>query len=156
MTQEISRYVKNCSVCAIINIPRRLPEGKLLPLPIPQRPWSHMEIEFMTDLPSSNYNTCVFVDQFSKACKLIPLKGLPTALEAAELLFQHVFRHFGLPEDMVSDRHPQLIYRVWQAFFRLLGVFVSLLSGYHTQTSGQTERKIQEIRRYLQSYCHQQ
>ncbi len=91
------------------------------------------------------------------ACKLLPLKGLPTAFEAAEALFQNVFHHFGLPEDIdsVSDRGPQFISRVWQAFFKLLGVSVSLTSGYHPQTNSQTERKVQESGRYLRSYCHQ-
>ncbi len=157
MAQDISRYIKGCSVCAIINTPRRLPEGKLVLLPIPNRPWSHLGIDFMTDLPCSDNHTCVFVvvDRFSKACKPIHLKGLPTAFEAAEALFQNVFRHFGLPEDIVSDRGPQFVSRVWQAFFKLLGVSVSLSSGYHPQTNGQTERKVQEIGRYLRSYCHQ-
>ncbi len=77
-----------------------------------------------------------------------------TALETAETLFQHVFRNFGLPEDIISDRGSQFTSRVWRAFFRLLGVSVSLSSGYHPQTNGQTERKIQEIGRYLRAYCH--
>ncbi|KAI2647118.1 Transposon Tf2-6 polyprotein [Labeo rohita] len=71
------------------------------------------------------------------------------ALETAEALFQNVFRNFGLPEDIVSDRGPQFISRVWRAFFQLLGVTVSLSSGYHPQTNGQSERKMQEISRYL-------
>ncbi len=97
----------------------------------------------------------VVVDRFSKACKLLPLKGLPTAFEAAEALFQNVFHHFGLPEDIVLDRGPQFVSRVWQAFFKLMGVSLSLSSGYHPQTNSQTEQKVQEIRRYLRSYCHQ-
>ncbi len=111
----------------------------------------------MTDLPFTDNYTCVFVivDRFSKACKLIPLKGLPTAFEAAESLFQKVFHHFGFPEDIVSDRGPQFVSRVWKAFFKLLGVLVSLFSGYHPLTNGQTERKVQEIGRYMRSYCHQ-
>ncbi len=72
----------------------------------------------------------------------------------AEILFNHVFRNYGIPEDIVSDRGPQLISRVWKAFFRLLGVTVSLSSGYHPQTNGQTEHKIQELGRYLRIYCH--
>ncbi len=31
---------------------------------------------------------------------------------------------------------------------------VSLSSGYHPQTNGQTERKIQEIGRFLRTFCH--
>lgn len=157
ISEDVARFVKGCSVCAIVNTPRRLPEGKLLPLPIPRRPWSHIGIDFMTDLPPSDGFTCVLVvvDRFSKGCKLIPLAGLPTALVTAEALFHNVFRNFGIPEDIVSDRGPQFISRVWRAFFRLLGVTVSLSSGYHPQTNGQTERKIQEIGRYLRTYCHQ-
>ncbi len=157
MSRDVARYVKGCPVCAIALTPRRLPEGKLVPLPIPRRPWSHLRIDFATDLPSLNGFTTILVviDRFSKACKLIPLRGLPTALETAEALFQLVFRNFGIPEDIVSDRGPQFTSRVWHAFFRLLGVTVSLSSGYHPQSNGQTERKIQEIGRYLRAYCHE-
>ncbi|KAK3540927.1 hypothetical protein QTP86_005816 [Hemibagrus guttatus] len=87
MAEDIARFVRGCSVCAMVSTSRRLPE-----------------------------------DRFSKACKLIPLKGLPTALEMAEALFSNVFRHFGIPEDIVSDRGPQFISKVWQGFFKLLGV----------------------------------
>ncbi len=75
-------------------------------------------------------------------------------MEMAETLFNQVFRYFGIPEDIVSDRGPQLISRVWKAFFSLLDVTVSLSSGYHPQTNGQTERKIQEIGPFLRTFCH--
>ncbi|KAL0202748.1 hypothetical protein M9458_000766, partial [Cirrhinus mrigala] len=57
--------------------------------------------------------------------------------------------------EIVSDRGPQFISHVWKAFFKLLGVTVNLSSGYHPQTNGQTERKIQELGRYLRAYCHE-
>ncbi|KAI2660329.1 Transposon Ty3-I Gag-Pol polyprotein [Labeo rohita] len=62
------------------------------------RPWSHIGVDFVTDLPISEGHTCilVIVDRFSKACKLIPLPGFPTAMETAEHLFHHVFRNYGL------------------------------------------------------------
>ncbi len=75
-------------------------------------------------------------------------------MKMAEQMFNHVFRYFGIPEDIVSDRGPQLIYRVWKNFLKLLGVTVSLSSGYHPQTNGQTERKIQEIGHFLRTFCH--
>ncbi|XP_048054364.1 uncharacterized protein LOC125273140 [Megalobrama amblycephala] len=80
-------------------------------------------VDFITDLPASDGHTCILViiDRFSKSCRLIPLKGLTTAMEMAELLFNHVFRYFRIPEDIVSDRGPQFISRVWKAFHSLLG-----------------------------------
>ncbi|KAK3562207.1 hypothetical protein QTP86_030343 [Hemibagrus guttatus] len=156
MAEYVACFVRGCSVCAMVSTLRHLPEGKLVPLPISHRHWSHLVINFATDLPVSNGFTTILVtvDCFSKACKLIPLKGLPTALETVKALFSNVFRHFGIPEDLVSDRGPQFISRVWRGFFKLLGVSVSLSSGYRAQTNGQTERKIQEIERYLRAYCH--
>ncbi|KAK3522476.1 hypothetical protein QTP86_014093 [Hemibagrus guttatus] len=34
---------------------------------------------------------------------ILPEKGLPTAMETAELMFNHIFRYFGIPDDIVSD-----------------------------------------------------
>ncbi|KAI5615212.1 hypothetical protein C0J50_10891, partial [Silurus asotus] len=156
MAREVTRYVQACPSCPTAEVPL-LPVGKLMPLPVPQRPWSHLGIDFMADLPQSEGNTCVLVvvDRFSKACRFVPLRSLPTALVTAEALFHHVFRNYGLPEEIVSDRGPQFTSRVWRAFFKLLGVSVNLSSGYHPQSNGQAERKIQELSRYLRTYCSQ-
>ncbi len=156
MAREVRRFVQGCEECAISKSPRHLPAGKLLPLPVPNRPWSHLSVDFVTDLPASEGNTCILVvvDIFSKSCRLIPLKNLLTALETAEQMFNHMFRYFGIPKDIVSDRGPQFISRIWKNFLKLLGVTVSLSSGYHPQTNGQTERKIQEIVRFLRTFCH--
>ncbi|KAL0183657.1 hypothetical protein M9458_019353, partial [Cirrhinus mrigala] len=45
MEQDVQRYVRGT--------PRHLPAGKLLPLPTPNRPWSHLGVDFITDLPAS-------------------------------------------------------------------------------------------------------
>ncbi len=102
--------------------PHHLPARKLVPLPIPHRPWSHVRVDFATDFPNSEGFTCILVavDRGCKACKLIPLRGLPTAL------FHHVFRNYGISEDIASDRGPQLTSHVWKAFLKLLGISVSL------------------------------
>ncbi|KAK3514836.1 hypothetical protein QTP70_033768 [Hemibagrus guttatus] len=127
MAADVRRYMQGCEECAMSKDPRHLPSGKLLPLPVPNRPWSHLGVDFIMDLPTSRSHTCIFVvvDRFSKLCRLLPLKGPHTALEAAELMFNHVFRYFDIPEDIVSDRGPQF-----------------------------TERKIQEISHYLRTFCH--
>ncbi len=148
-------HVNHCQVCNTQKPSRHLPAGLLHPLPIPERPWSHIAIDFITDLPNSDgHNTILtVVDRFSKACRLIPLPKLPTALETAELLCNQVFRYYGLPEDILSDRGPQFTSRLWSAFFKALEINVSLTSGYHPQSNGQAERMNQELVRFLRSYC---
>ncbi|KAL0147695.1 hypothetical protein M9458_057004 [Cirrhinus mrigala] len=148
-------FVKSCSVCNTSKTPRQLPAGLLQPLPVPKRPWSHIAVDFVTDLPSSHGHTTILsvVDRFSKGCRFIPLPKLPTAMETAEALCNSVFRFYGLPEDIVSDRGPQFTSRLWSSFFHLLGVNISLTSGYHPEANGQVERLNQELTRFLRSYC---
>ncbi len=40
---DVIRYIRSCSVCAQSKTPRHLPVGKLVPLTIPHRPWSHID-----------------------------------------------------------------------------------------------------------------
>lgn len=63
--------------------------------------WSDIAVVFVTNQTYLQwyYTILVIIDHFSKACHLIPLKGLPTAMETAEALFHQVFK----PEDIVSD-----------------------------------------------------
>lgn len=84
LTQDVTNFVKSCSVCA--QTPRELPAGLLEPLPIPQRPWSHLSVDFVTELPSSNRFTTILViiDRFSKSCHLVHLTGLYTAMETTK------------------------------------------------------------------------
>ncbi|KAK3535713.1 hypothetical protein QTP70_020568, partial [Hemibagrus guttatus] len=150
---DVEDFVRQCATCAQARTSRQRPEGLLEPLPIP--PWSHLSVDFLTDLPDSGGSTAIMVvvDRFSKGCKLIPLKGLPTAMQTADAMFAHVFRNFGLPEDIVSDRGPQFTSRVWRALCARLDIGVSLSSSHHPQSNGQAERLNQEIGRFLRSYC---
>ncbi|KAK3575263.1 hypothetical protein QTP86_023384 [Hemibagrus guttatus] len=95
----------------------------------------------------------VVVDRFLKGCKLVPLKGLPTAMQMAEAMFSHVFRNFGLPEDIVSDRGPQFTSWVWGLLCARLDIGVSLSSSHHPQSIGQVEHLNQEIGRFLRTCC---
>ncbi len=83
-------FVQQCPVCNMSKSSHQRPAVLLQPLPVSQRPWSHIAIDFVTDLPNSrNYTTILTViDRFSKACRLIPLPKLPTAFETAKALLE--------------------------------------------------------------------
>lgn len=138
-------------------VPRHFPIGKLQPLDNSHRPWSHLAIDFLTDLTESEGNTTIMVtlDRFSRTIKLIPLMALPTAFQTAETLFNFVFRHYGLPVDIISDRGPQFISKVWRSFMEKLGITVRITQGYHPQANNQVDRQNQEIGRFLRTFCSQ-
>lgn len=80
------------------------------------------------------------VDRFSKSAHLIALPKLPTALGTAHLQVDHVVRIHGIPANIVSDRGPQFVSKVWKAFCKAIGATTSLSSVHHQQTHGQKER----------------
>ncbi len=103
--------------------------------------------------PNGFTTVLVIIDRFSKACHLIPLKGLPTSMETAQALFHHVFRVYDLPEDIVLDRGNPIYLSGLESLLKQLDINVSLTSGYHPQSNGQVERLNQEVGRYLRTYC---
>lgn len=147
MAQDVTDYVSACSVCPSNKVSHQKPSGELRPLPIPQRPWSHISMDFVMGLPPSNDNTVVLtvVDRLSKMVHFIALPKLPSAKETAEVMMFNVFRIHGFPKDIVSDWGPQFISRFWKEFCSLLGATVSLSSGFHPQTNGQSEHLNQEL-----------
>lgn len=68
---------------------------------------------------------------------------------------QHVFHLHGIPRDIVSHRGPQFTSRVWKSFCAALGASVSLSSGYHPQSKGQTERMNQTLENALRCVAAQ-
>ncbi|KAG3029435.1 hypothetical protein PC121_g24539 [Phytophthora cactorum] len=65
-----------------------------------------------------------------------------------------VFKHHGMPLDIVSDRDPRFTARFWQEVFTLLGTQLSMLTADHPQTDGQTESVNRMLGDLLKSYAH--
>lgn len=153
MLQDVHKFISYFSVCAQAKVPHNLPVGRLMPLHALQQ-CSHLANDFIMDEPPSQHTTIILViDRFSKSICLIPLPGFPSALETAELIFNHVLRYFGIPEDIVSDQGAQFTSAVWRGFMEKLRVSISLTSGYHPQASGQVERANQEVRHFVYTFC---
>lgn len=147
--------MSSCPECTQLKSSTFLPAGLLQPLPVPTWPWSHLAMNFITNLPFSHENTVILtiVDQLSKMCCLLPLSKLPTASELVDLLRTWVFRLCGIPEDIVSDRGPQFTSQVFKAYSVKLNFSLSLPSSYHPQSNGIAKRTNQEPSNILRFIC---
>ena len=113
-------------------------------------------MDLITDLPSvDDYNSIlVMVDQgLSKGVILSPCAKTITWEGIAELLRDNLFKIFGLPDRIISDRDPPFAAKAFQELLELLNVTSFLSTAYHPQTDGATERVNQEIEAYLLIYC---
>lgn len=58
----IERYVRNCHECRRAKAPVGKYQGLLRPLPIPERPWRYISVNFVGPLSKSNgANTIIIV-----------------------------------------------------------------------------------------------
>jgi hypothetical protein len=66
-------------------------------------------MDFMVSLPPSRGLDAIMVmmDRFSKMAHFIPTKDNAIAQETGRLFFMHVFKHHGLPKDIVLDQNPK-------------------------------------------------
>ncbi|KAG3008084.1 hypothetical protein PC121_g17022 [Phytophthora cactorum] len=88
---------------------------------------------------------------------MVHLAAVPaevTAVQTARLVVDMVFKHHGMPLDIVSDRDPHFTARFWQEVFTLLGTQLSMSTADHLQTDAQTERVNRVLGDLLKSYAH--
>ncbi|KAF2322831.1 hypothetical protein GH714_031225 [Hevea brasiliensis] len=108
MRDDIEAYVKSCLVCQQDKVEHQHPAGLLEPLPIPEKPWESVSMDFIVGLPQSEGSGCILVvvDRFSKYGVFISAPKDCTAEQAAQLFLKHVVKYWGLPKTIISDRTP--------------------------------------------------
>ena len=157
MKRMIADYVHGCTTCAATKPSLQKPAGLLRPLPIPEKPWRMITLDFVGPLPRTpdyyNY-ILVVVDKFSKMAHFIPTTTNVTAEETAKLLLDHVVRLHGLPEAMISDRGHEFMAHLYQALWKALGTDLRLSTAYHPQSDGQTERVNRELEQQLRVHAN--
>src|SRR5271168_40444 len=154
----VKNYVKGCGICQQFKIDRNPSHPAFLPILGAQttQPFAHCSMDLITNLPLSNNfdSILVVVDQsLFKGVTLCPCTKMITSDRVAQLLFDNLFKQFGLPNKIILDRRPQFAARAFKELLKLFGITSSLTTAYHPQFDGATERVNQEIEAYLSIYC---
>ena len=139
---DIEKYIRECIVCQKVKYDRHKVYGQLQPLPVPHAPWESIAMDFITDLPKSQFgNDAIWtiVDRFSKQAHFLPVKKTIKPDHMARMFICHIFKHHGIPKTIVSDRDPRMTSLFWQALFDNMGTKLDFSSAYHPQTDGQSE-----------------
>src|SRR6266536_3361180 len=156
MLSDVERFVRNCHPCRRAHIPRDKTPGMLHPLLIPEHPWQHVTMDFKS-MPKDKAgydNVFVVIDRLSKQAVSIPCHKTITAEDMAWLYIVFIYRYFGPPASIVSDRGPQFVSKFWEEFCRILGIKLKLSTAFHPQTDGQTEIMNQYLDQRLRPFVN--
>ena len=154
---DIKLHIQQCLSCARNKPSQQKPKGFLSPLPVPDRPWGSVSMDFITDLPkTTNHNDAILVvvDRLTKMAHFIPCKISCTAEQAADLVLHNVFRLHGCPDSFVMDRDSRWKSSFWQHWCKLLNIECNMSTAYHPQTDGQTERMNRILEEVLRHYIN--
>lgn len=158
MTPYVKQFVRSCDVCARTKAVRHKPYGPMRFLPVPERPWTSISMDFIEGLPLSRGHDAILVvvDRLSKMALFIPtFKDLDTP-DLVRLFLDRVFSKHGAPHDIVSDRGRHFVSKLWSGICAALRIKSNLSTAYHPETDGQTERVNQILEQYVRVYTNYQ
>ena len=155
MLRDIRRFVRNCDTCGRMKAWRERKQGFLKPLPISDRLWREISVDFITGLPESESctNLMVITDRLGKGILLEPMRTIEVR-DVARMFLRTFYRQHGLPVAIVSDRGPQFVSALWKRVCQLLGIVRRLSTAYYPKTDGATERMNQTVETYLRTFIN--
>jgi hypothetical protein len=121
------------------------------------RPFSTMAMDFIIKLPiSQGYNSILTIMDYdcTKVVVLLLCKKEIDSLGIAKLYLTHVFPYVGLPKKVILDRDPQFTSKVFREICNLLKIRQNVVSTYHLQTDGQSEKTNQHVEMALQIFSN--
>ena len=125
--------------------------GKLKLGEVLEKPWTYILVDFITKLQmvAGKYTILVVCDRLSKMTHFVATMEGTLAEGLARLFRDNVWRLYGLPESVVSDRGPQFVAELTKELNEMLSIKTKLSTAFHPQMDGQTEYMNQELEQYL-------
>jgi hypothetical protein len=154
MRDDVELCVKTCLVCQQDKVEQWREVRLLQPLPIPNRPWASVSMDFLGGFPKAEGMGAIMVvmDRFSKYVVFIVVLCASSADLVTRMFFANVVKIFGLPEDIMSNRDLRFTGRFWTTLFNMIGSDLKFSTGYHPQIDGQTERVNAMLEDYLRHH----
>ena len=100
LRKDVKQYLRNCNICYGSKSSRHAPYETLKSLPIPDRLWEGITVDFVTGLPDcEGFNAIMMVvDILGKMRHLFPCNDTVDAKATAQLYLRHVWKHHELPK----------------------------------------------------------
>jgi hypothetical protein len=117
MQEDVAQYIRGCILCCTNNPSKHKARF------IPSLTFTHLTLgknfhgfygKFSMPTTRKGHDYLfVVVDKFSKMCILMPCKKTIKGQEAANMFFEQVWVHFGIPRSIISNRDTRFLSTFW-------------------------------------------
>ena len=106
MIKDIGKYVKGCNICQRMKNRTETPAGKLKLSKVPEKPWTHLTVDFITKLlvVAGKDTILVVYDRLLKMMHFVATTEETLAKGLIRLFRNNIWKLHGLPESIVLDR----------------------------------------------------
>lgn len=103
MFKRVQQYVAECNTCQTHKYSTLSPAGLIQPLPISEKIWDEISMDFIDGLPTSQGKNVilVFVDRLSKYSHFTTIKNLFQASIVERVLIYGVIKLHGCPSSII-------------------------------------------------------
>lgn len=153
MRIDIRTYIAKCEVCAGQKSPNVTKLGLMGKPKEVNFPFQLVSLDILGPLPRSRkgYTTLLVIsDYFSKFVLILPMRKA-SAQKVAELVEQHLFHIFGVPQVILSDNGVQFTSQVFRNLVQRYNTRVWYTPRYHPQVNA-TERVNRVVITAIRSY----
>ena len=155
MKKWIKDYVKGCAICqqTKINTHRRHTPIYCI-LTNETLPFKTVVMDLITGLPTrKGFNSILTIVDHgcSRATVFLPCNTTISGPGITQLYFDNIYRWFGLPTKIISDRDPCFTSHFGKALTKKLGIQQNLSTVFHPQTDRLSEQENQWVEQYLQT-----
>ena len=147
VTKEVKQYMERCDQCQRMKNRAEMLAGKLRPNKVPERPWQHISVDFITKLPVSKGHDSILVvcNRFLKMSHFVAMIEKTMAEGLVRLFRDNVWKLHGLPESVILDRGLQFAVGLMKELNKMLEIETKLSMAYYLQTDSQMERTNQKL-----------
>src|SRR5215212_340831 len=157
MLEGVRKYIASCDTYQRNKASQLAKAGLLQPLSIPTECWTHVSMDFITQLPLTRgkYDAIVvFVNMLSKMVHFMLTTITATILVTVHIFFDSIFQLHGLPKVIVSNWDSKFTSWFWRTLFEHLGTKLAMSTAFHPQTDGQTERMNRTLEDMLRAFVN--
>jgi len=163
-SKVVKEYIASCDTCQRTKYSNQAPVGLVVPLHVPQRPWTDISMDFLklspvftkccslyANIPSDeDHMLCIsrlwtIVERHSGFKFLIPVHDKLTAEQCTGTFDTHVFPTMGYPFSILFDRDTLFMSDHFQNWARKNGIKLEPCTSYQPQTDRQLEIVNKEI-----------